>query len=49
MASGKTTIGKSLAEKKGYSFIDTDEWISNKMNTPISEYLIKEVKNILDS
>lgn len=41
MASGKTTIGKSLAEKKGYSFIDTDEWISNKMNTPISEIFDK--------
>lgn len=37
MASGKTTIGKALAEKKGYYFIDTDKWISNKMNAPISE------------
>lgn len=42
MASGKTTIGQALAEKKGYSFIDTDKWISNKMNAPISEIFDKK-------
>ncbi|MCX7770480.1 MAG: shikimate kinase [Proteobacteria bacterium] len=37
MASGKTTIGKVLAEKLGWVFIDTDEIIERKKGMPIKE------------
>ena len=34
---GKTTVGKTLAEKLGRSFIDTDELITEKAKMPIPE------------
>lgn len=37
MASGKTTIGKILAEKLQISFIDLDDYISEKENLSVSE------------
>jgi shikimate kinase len=37
MGSGKTTLGKSLAEKLNYSFIDSDNWIEKKMNHSVME------------
>ena len=37
MGSGKTTIGKSLAKKLNYEFIDLDELIEEKMGKRISE------------
>lgn len=37
MASGKTTVGKILAEKLGWRFIDSDDLIENKKGMSISE------------
>lgn len=37
-ASGKSTIGKAIAEKLGRDFIDTDEEIKNDIKMEISEY-----------
>ena len=37
MASGKTTIGKSLAKKIGFEFIDLDQYIENKEDMSVSE------------
>lgn len=37
MASGKTTIGKRLADVTGFKFIDTDLYIEEKENKTINE------------
>lgn len=37
MASGKSTLGRILAEKLGYQFIDLDDYIEAKENTSISD------------
>jgi len=37
MGSGKSTIGKLLASKSGYSFIDLDEYIEAKLGLTITE------------
>lgn len=37
MGVGKTTIGKQLAKKIGFSFFDTDQWIEDKMQLSIPE------------
>lgn len=37
MGCGKTTIGKQLAKKFNFDFIDTDEEIEKKYNTTISD------------
>ncbi len=37
MGSGKSTIGKELATVLNYSFLDLDDYISDKENTSISE------------
>lgn len=37
MASGKTSIGKKLAEKLKYSFLDLDDIIEEKENMSVSE------------
>lgn len=42
MASGKTSVGKLLAERLGYNFSDTDSLIEKKAGAPIS--LIFETK-----
>jgi shikimate kinase len=42
MASGKSTIGKALAEKLGYDFVDTDELIELKAGKSISEIFANE-------
>ena len=36
MGSGKTTIGKQLAKKLDYSFIDLDQYIEEALNTSVS-------------
>jgi shikimate kinase len=41
MGSGKSTIGKLLAEKLGYTYIDTDEEIIKETNLPIPEIFNK--------
>ncbi|EMD0754361.1 AAA family ATPase, partial [Providencia rettgeri] len=35
--SGKTTIGKKLAESKGYQFVDTDKLILERAGKTIAE------------
>ncbi len=37
MGAGKTTVGKRLAEKMGYSFLDTDEYIERREKMSISQ------------
>ncbi|MEX0290229.1 MAG: shikimate kinase [Flavobacteriaceae bacterium] len=37
MGSGKSTIGKLLAEKLDYTFIDLDDYIEDRLQTPILE------------
>jgi len=37
MGSGKTTIGKKLAKKMGYTFVDTDEMIVERERKTVSE------------
>ncbi len=40
-SSGKTTVGKILAEKCGKNFADTDEYIVKKIGMPISDFFAK--------
>ncbi|MGB9755803.1 MAG: shikimate kinase [Desulfurella sp.] len=40
MGSGKTTIGKKLAKKINYKFIDTDAVIERKMKMPIKKIFL---------
>lgn len=42
MGSGKTSVGKVLAENLGYSFIDTDALIEEKEGRTISDIFAKE-------
>ena len=37
MGSGKTSIGKGLADKLGFQFIDTDHFIENRQRKTINE------------
>ena len=37
MGSGKSTIGKALAERLGFSWVDSDSWIEEKQGQSISE------------
>jgi shikimate kinase len=41
MGSGKTTLGKQLAKRLGYCFIDQDEVIENKFQMSVSEIFAK--------
>lgn len=38
MGCGKTTLGKKVAQKTGYSFIDLDELITQQIGTTITQY-----------
>ena len=40
-SSGKSAIGKLIAEKLNLEFIDTDEYIINKIQMPIKDYFAK--------
>jgi shikimate kinase len=42
MGSGKTTLGKELAEKLGYTFLDLDVFIEQKENKTIAEIFATE-------
>jgi shikimate kinase len=37
MATGKTTVGKGLAEQLGYAFVDTDELIAERSGQTVAE------------
>lgn len=41
MGSGKTTVGKMLAEKLGYGFVDMDTHLEEKHFKPVSEIFTK--------
>ena len=40
-ASGKTTVGRIIAESLGREFIDTDELIENRIGMPISDFFAR--------
>ena len=42
MGSGKTTVGKLLSERYGYTFIDTDQYIEEKCGCTIAELFSKK-------
>lgn len=42
MGSGKSFLGKRLAEELSYDFLDTDEWIEEKVGKTISEIFEKD-------
>lgn len=42
MASGKSSVGRSLASKLGYHFIDLDEEISNRVGMDVSTIFSKK-------
>ncbi len=48
MGSGKSTIGKELATILNYSFLDLDDYISDKENASIQIYLKLKGKSILE-
>lgn len=37
MASGKTTIGRRLSQRLGYSFLDTDQFVESEIGCSIAE------------
>ena len=41
-ASGKSTVGKILAERLGREFVDTDDLITERIGMPISDYFKQE-------
>ena len=43
--SGKTTIGKQLALRLGYGFLDLDEWIEKSSNMEIADIFDKHGEN----
>jgi len=42
MGSGKTSVGKALAQKLGYEFVDTDEIIAQRFGKPISQIFAED-------
>ena len=38
MASGKTTVGRRLAQRLGYSFVDTDQFIEGELGCTIAQF-----------
>lgn len=45
MGCGKTTLGKKLANKLAYAFVDLDHEIETKINMTIAEYFAKNGEN----
>lgn len=44
-SSGKTTIGRCIADKIGFKFLDTDILINKQINMPIADYINKYGEN----
>lgn len=42
MGSGKTTVGKKLAVRMGYSFLDTDQYIEEQAKMKISDIFARQ-------
>ena len=42
MASGKTAVGRRLAQRLGYSFIDTDRYIEDQLGRTITQVFASE-------
>jgi 3-dehydroquinate synthase len=42
MGSGKTSVGKALAQKLGYEFVDTDELIAQRFGKPIPQIFAED-------
>lgn len=41
MASGKTAVGRRLAKRLGYDFVDTDHLIEARLGMPIADYFAR--------
>ena len=39
MCSGKSRVGRLLAQRLGRTFIDTDDWVANKAGLPVAEVI----------
>ena len=46
MATGKTTVGKTLASQLGYDFVDTDVLIESRIGMTIAEFFQKEGEGV---
>ena len=42
MGSGKSTVGRELAARLGYAYVDTDEWIEQQAGKPIRDIFKSE-------
>ena len=42
MGTGKTSVGKAIAEKLGRTFIDTDAWIEQRTNRLVSAIFVED-------
>lgn len=42
MGSGKTVVGKALAQKLGYEFVDSDELVGQRANKPIPQIFAED-------
>ena len=49
MGSGKTTIGKLLADRFEYQFFDTDQLLSKSLNNPLVKSLPNPVNRCFGS
>ena len=46
MACGKTTIGKIVAQKTGYDFVDLDQWIESEKGKSVSLIFAQQGENV---
>ena len=49
MGSGKTEVGKRLAQRLGYAFLDTDKLIEEKQGKVYQKYSEKRESHLLES
>ena len=49
MLSGKSTVGKKLAKRLNYDFVDTDKWIENKYRLSVGGIFAKYGEEVFRS